>query len=160
MALPEQRGTGLSRLRATIARFFAYWDADDSGELSLSELETLLKKVINNDFHETPQPYLVNGEIWKHQNLREVPEAVMESLLSRYDTNSDGTVAIEAARRGATAVCIESDPTLAAAAEAAVSAADVGGRVTVRRENFFSTDLSDATVVSSPCGSSPRSRSW
>lgn len=59
----------------------------------------------------------------------------------------NGTVAIEAARRGAAAVCIESDATLAAAAEAAARDAGVGGLVDVRRENIFSADVRDATVV-------------
>ena len=59
----------------------------------------------------------------------------------------NATVTIEAARRGATAVCVESDPTLAAAAERAVHRAGMGARVTVRQENFFDTDVSSATIV-------------
>ena len=59
----------------------------------------------------------------------------------------NGTVSIEAARRGATAVCIESDLTLAVAAERAIHDAGMGARVSVRRENFFDADVSDATVV-------------
>ena len=57
----------------------------------------------------------------------------------------NGTVAVEAARRGAAVVCIESDPTLAAAAE--VAARDAGVSIDVRRENIFSVDVREATVV-------------
>lgn len=59
----------------------------------------------------------------------------------------DGKVAIEAARLGASAVCIESDHTLAAAAETAARDAGLDELVTVRRENIFEADVSNATVV-------------
>jgi SAM-dependent methyltransferase len=59
----------------------------------------------------------------------------------------DGRVAIVAAKRGARVVCVEIDPTLAAAASAAVKAAGVDDRVEVLREDLFKVDVSPATVV-------------
>lgn len=57
----------------------------------------------------------------------------------------EGGVAVEAARRGARAVCVELDPSLAAIARQKASAAGVF--VDVREDDFFQTGLADATVI-------------
>lgn len=60
----------------------------------------------------------------------------------------DGRIVIEAARRfGARGVGVEIDGLLVAKARRAAAAAGVADRVSFREEDFFRTDLSDATVV-------------
>lgn len=59
----------------------------------------------------------------------------------------DGRVAIVAARLGAKVVCVEIDAKLAAAAESAVKAAGVEGRVEVVHDDIFNVDISPATVI-------------
>ena len=66
-----------------------------------------------------------------------------------YDLGSgDGRIPITAAKEfGARAVGIEIDSALVAKARAKARAAGVADKVTFRRQDFFNTDLSDATVV-------------
>jgi SAM-dependent methyltransferase len=66
-----------------------------------------------------------------------------------YDLGSgDGRFVIAAARDfGARGVGIEIDPSLVALSTEAARRAGVGDRVTFRSDDFFETDLSDATVV-------------
>jgi ribosomal protein L11 methylase PrmA len=66
-----------------------------------------------------------------------------------YDLGAgDGRIVIAAARdRGAKAVGIEIDPELVEGAQAAIRAAGLADRATVRRGDLFKQDLSPATVV-------------
>jgi SAM-dependent methyltransferase len=66
-----------------------------------------------------------------------------------YDLGSgDGRFVIAAARDfGARGVGIEIDPSLVALSTESARRAGVGDRVTFRSDDFFETDLSDATVV-------------
>jgi SAM-dependent methyltransferase len=66
-----------------------------------------------------------------------------------YDLGSgDGRIVIAAARDfGARGVGIEIDPSLVALSAESARRAGVGDRVTFRSDDFFETDLSDATVV-------------
>ena len=61
----------------------------------------------------------------------------------------DGRVALEAARRGARAICVERDPVLAAEARELVgnSSDAVARRVEVLTADMFEADLTSATVV-------------
>jgi Ca2+-binding EF-hand superfamily protein len=76
MVLPPQRGAGTAKLRTMITRYFSYWDADESGELSMKELGELLLRFVN-----------VEREM--------VPDEVLRGLLRRYDVNGDGTVTFD-----------------------------------------------------------------
>ena len=57
----------------------------------------------------------------------------------------DGVVALEAVRLGASAVCVERDPDMAARARIALRPAGLSARVLV--QDLFDVDLSEATVV-------------
>ncbi len=59
----------------------------------------------------------------------------------------DGRVAIEAAKRGAKAVCIEINPALIERARENALREGVAHRIEFINENFFNVDLSRATVV-------------
>lgn len=59
----------------------------------------------------------------------------------------DGRIVVEAAQRGARAVCIDIDPLRIAEARENARKADVLGRIEFRNENLFDIDLRQATVV-------------
>ena len=59
----------------------------------------------------------------------------------------DGRVSIEAARRGARAVCVELDAAQAAQAEHDVKRNGLAGHVRVLKTDLYQVDLSEATVV-------------
>lgn len=59
----------------------------------------------------------------------------------------DGRVAIEAARRGAKAVCVEKDMSMLAIARTEVERAGMSALVELRSADVFEVDLSAATVV-------------
>ncbi len=85
------------------------------------------------------------------------PQASVEVLLTAaavtpadvvYDLGcGDGRVLLAAAQRGARAVGVELDPASLTQARDAVRHAGVEALVSVRRQDLFSTDLSEATVV-------------
>jgi 2-polyprenyl-3-methyl-5-hydroxy-6-metoxy-1,4-benzoquinol methylase len=60
----------------------------------------------------------------------------------------DGRIPVTAAKLGATAVCIDIDPRRIAEANENVKKNNVGDRVKVLNQDLFSTDISEATVVS------------
>ncbi len=85
------------------------------------------------------------------------PAAAVEAMLTLagvtaadvvYDLGSgDGRILIAAAKRGARGVGIELDPPLVKQATANAKRAGVSDRVTFREADLFTTDISDATVV-------------
>jgi SAM-dependent methyltransferase len=86
------------------------------------------------------------------------PQVVLDEMLRLanvgpndlvYDLGSgDGRIVITAAKKfGARAVGIEFDPDLIAESEENARAANVTGRATFLRQDFFKTDFSQATVV-------------
>ncbi|MEO5741379.1 MAG: class I SAM-dependent methyltransferase [Vicinamibacterales bacterium] len=60
----------------------------------------------------------------------------------------DGRIPVTAAKLGARAVCIDIDPRRIAEANENVKNNNVGDRVRVLNQDLFTTDISDATVVS------------
>ena len=86
------------------------------------------------------------------------PEPVVERMLDLakvepgdhlFDLGcGDGRILVAAARRGARCTGIERDPARIAEAAAAIAAAGVGDRVSLREEDLFGTRLAGATVVS------------
>jgi 2-polyprenyl-3-methyl-5-hydroxy-6-metoxy-1,4-benzoquinol methylase len=60
----------------------------------------------------------------------------------------DGRIPVTAAKLGATAVCIDIDPRRIAEANENVKKNNVGDRVKVLNQDLFTTDISEATVVS------------
>ena len=60
----------------------------------------------------------------------------------------DGRIPVTAAKLGARAVCIDIDPRRIAEANENVKKNSVGDRVRVLNQDLFTTDISDATVVS------------
>lgn len=60
----------------------------------------------------------------------------------------DGRIPVTAAKLGARAVCIDIDPRRIAEANENVKKSGVGDRVRVLNQDLFTTDISDATVVS------------
>jgi 2-polyprenyl-3-methyl-5-hydroxy-6-metoxy-1,4-benzoquinol methylase len=60
----------------------------------------------------------------------------------------DGRIPVTAAKLGARAVCIDIDPKRIAEANENVKKAGVGDRVRVLNQDLFTTDISEATVVS------------
>ena len=60
----------------------------------------------------------------------------------------DGRIPVTAAKLGARAVCIDIDPRRIAEANENVKKNNVGDRVKVLNQDLFSTDISEATVVS------------
>ena len=60
----------------------------------------------------------------------------------------DGRVPVTAAKLGARAVCIDIDPRRIAEANENVKKNNVGDRVRVLNQDLFTTDISEATVVS------------
>ena len=60
----------------------------------------------------------------------------------------DGRIPVTAAKLGATAVCIDIDPRRIAEANENVKKNNVGDRVKVLNQDLFTTDISNATVVS------------
>jgi SAM-dependent methyltransferase len=60
----------------------------------------------------------------------------------------DGRIPVTAAKLGARAVCIDIDPRRIAEANENVKKNGVGDRVRVLNQDLFTTDISDATVVS------------
>ncbi len=60
----------------------------------------------------------------------------------------DGRIPVTAAKLGATAVCIDIDPRRIAEANENVKKNNVGDRVKVLNQDLFTTDISQATVVS------------
>ena len=60
----------------------------------------------------------------------------------------DGRIPVAAAKLGARAVCIDIDPKRIAEANENVKKNNVGDRVRVLNQDLFSTDISEATVVS------------
>ncbi|RLG89330.1 MAG: SAM-dependent methyltransferase [Thermoprotei archaeon] len=59
----------------------------------------------------------------------------------------DGRVVIEAAKRGAQAICIEINPTLIKRAKENVEREGVANRVKIINASFFDVSIRDATVV-------------
>jgi 2-polyprenyl-3-methyl-5-hydroxy-6-metoxy-1,4-benzoquinol methylase len=59
----------------------------------------------------------------------------------------DGRITVSAAKLGARAVCIDIDPKRIAEANENVKKSGVGDRVRVLNQDLFTTDISDATVV-------------
>ncbi len=59
----------------------------------------------------------------------------------------DGRIPVTAAKLGARAVCIDIDPKRIAEANENVKKNNVGGSVRVLNQDLFTTDISDATVV-------------
>lgn len=59
----------------------------------------------------------------------------------------DGTVAIEAAKRGAQVVCVEGDPAMLKRAQAAVQEAGLSSFIEIRLQDLMATDLVNATIV-------------
>jgi ubiquinone/menaquinone biosynthesis C-methylase UbiE len=59
----------------------------------------------------------------------------------------DGRIPVTAAKLGARAVCIDIDPKRIAEANENVKKSGVGDRVRVLNQDLFTTDISDATVV-------------
>lgn len=86
------------------------------------------------------------------------PEPVVERMLDLAQVGpgdhlfdlgcGDGRILLAAARRGARCTGIERDPARIAEAAAAIAAAEVGDRVTLREEDLFETSLAEASVVS------------
>ena len=60
----------------------------------------------------------------------------------------DGRIPVSAAKLGARAVCIDIDPRRIAEANENVKKNNVGDRVRVLNQDLFTTDISEATVVS------------
>ena len=60
----------------------------------------------------------------------------------------DGRIPVTAAKLGARAVCIDIDPRRIAEANENVKKNNVGGQVRVLNQDLFTTDISEATVVS------------
>jgi SAM-dependent methyltransferase len=60
----------------------------------------------------------------------------------------DGRIPVTAAKLGARAVCIDIDPRRIAEANENVKKSNVGDRVRVLNQDLFTTDISEATVVS------------
>jgi SAM-dependent methyltransferase len=60
----------------------------------------------------------------------------------------DGRIPVTAAKLGARAVCIDIDPRRIAEANENVTKNNVGDRVRVLNQDLFTTDISEATVVS------------
>ena len=60
----------------------------------------------------------------------------------------DGRIPVSAAKLGARAVCIDIDPRRIAEANENVKKNNVGDRVKVLNQDLFTTDISEATVVS------------
>lgn len=60
----------------------------------------------------------------------------------------DGRIPVTAAKLGARAVCIDIDPRRIAEANENVKKSGVGDRVRVLNQDLFTTDISEATVVS------------
>ena len=60
----------------------------------------------------------------------------------------DGRIPVTAAKLGARAVCIDIDPRRIAEANENVKKSNVGDRVKVLNQDLFTTDISEATVVS------------
>ena len=60
----------------------------------------------------------------------------------------DGRIPVSAAKLGARAVCIDIDPRRITEANENVKKNNVGDRVRVLNQDLFTTDISDATVVS------------
>ncbi len=60
----------------------------------------------------------------------------------------DGRIPVTAAKLGARAVCIDIDPKRIAEANENVKKSGVGDRVRVLNQDLFTTDISEATVVS------------
>jgi SAM-dependent methyltransferase len=81
------------------------------------------------------------------RTMLEVAEVSEDDVV--YDLGSgDGRIPIMAAKEfGARAVGIEIDSALVAKARAKARAAGVADKVTFRQQDFFKTDLTDATVV-------------
>jgi ubiquinone/menaquinone biosynthesis C-methylase UbiE len=85
------------------------------------------------------------------------PQAVVDEMLKLarvgpndvvYDLGcGDGRIAVSAARRGARAVGIDIDPLRIAESNDTAGIAGVTDRVTFRNEDLFTTDISEATVV-------------
>lgn len=97
-------------------------------------------------FHKPDVPYVTTPPDVVAKIL-DLAEAGQDDIV--YDLGSgDGRILIVAARdRGAKAVGLEIDPELVEKSREAIRAAGLSDRATVRRGDFFLTDLSPATVI-------------
>ena len=107
-----------------------------AAKIARSDLVDGIAYTLGVGWHPTPRAAAVDALEWAGIG----PQDVVYELGC-----GDGVVAAEAVRLGASAVCVERDPDLAAEAQLALQAA--GPNAMVLEADLFEVDLSDATVV-------------